>query len=330
VRKVKVSVLIAVAVVIAVALACVGAYFLTAPTPVQPKRLSIGTAKVGAVFYVVGAGIADLVNRYVPGVEMTAVSTGGSTDNVNLMRKGDLDMALIAGDTVYMAYYGKGVWSGSPYTKLRLLAIGWPASIGFMTLKNKGITTMKDLEGKKVHVGAPGSGIAVQAQQLLEAYGLWKSITPVYATYEEGYGMLKAGQVDAVVVPGPPPASAVLQFCATPGVDPYIIPCDDWVIDKLNEAFGGVKVWMPSYIEPGTYEKINYRVMHPAVPALLCVPEDFPSDLAYKILSAIFTHKNELEKVHPAAKYLTIDPSYAPIPWHPAALKYYEDVLKKK
>ncbi|MCX7839878.1 MAG: hypothetical protein N2559_10570, partial [Anaerolineae bacterium] len=66
------------------------------PTLSGTRRLSVGTGAVGGVFYVYGGGIASVLSKNVPGLQVTAESTAGSVDNLKLLnaKRGDLALAF--------------------------------------------------------------------------------------------------------------------------------------------------------------------------------------------------------------------------------------------
>lgn len=91
----------------------------------------------------------------------------------------------------------------------------YPETIQFVTTQDKGIKTIADLKGKKVAVGASGSGAEANARQILEAYGItYNDIDVQYLSFGEAVDALKDGNVDAgVVVAGFPTATVQDLLC---------------------------------------------------------------------------------------------------------------------
>ena len=48
----------------------------------QQNRISITTGGTGGVYYPLGGGMANILSKYVPGLQATAEVTGGSVDNL--------------------------------------------------------------------------------------------------------------------------------------------------------------------------------------------------------------------------------------------------------
>ena len=84
-----------------------GAAFLaTLPAPVhdagaQAVKVRLGTATPGGGFPVYGAAFIEAVRRVDPGLEIEAINTKGSTENVPMLEAGTLDIALVQGEVVH-------------------------------------------------------------------------------------------------------------------------------------------------------------------------------------------------------------------------------------
>src|SRR4029079_17576165 len=63
----------------------------------KTTRLSIGTGGTGGVYYPLGGGLAAIISKYVPGVEATAEVTAGSIANLQLIGRGECDVAFTIG-----------------------------------------------------------------------------------------------------------------------------------------------------------------------------------------------------------------------------------------
>ncbi len=71
------------------ALLVAAAVLAAAPGVAQEKiNLSIATGGTGGVYYPLGGGMANVLSKYVPGMQATAEVTGGSVDNLKLIGTG--------------------------------------------------------------------------------------------------------------------------------------------------------------------------------------------------------------------------------------------------
>ncbi|MDR7570631.1 MAG: TAXI family TRAP transporter solute-binding subunit, partial [Armatimonadota bacterium] len=125
----------------------------------QPRRfINIATGGTAGVYFPLGSALARMWTERVPGVQATAQATGASVANIRLISRGDVEVAFAQNDIVYYAYHGVEMFSRDPQTRLRGMAMLYPETVQVVTLQGKGIRSIEDLVGKRVAVGAPGSG----------------------------------------------------------------------------------------------------------------------------------------------------------------------------
>ncbi len=289
------------------------------------RRISIATGGTGGVYFVLGGGLARMISQYIPGVQATAEVTSASVDNMRLIGAKRADIAFTLNDTAYDAWRGIGEFRGSPIP-IRVLAPIYDNYNHLVTLEGTGIHTVADLRGKRVSVGAPGSGTEVTALRILRAAG----IDPDRDIRKERLGVapsadaLRDRKIDAFFWSGGLPTPAVLDLASSPGIRIRIVPLDT-VLDALRKEHG------PLYAR-GVISRIVYPGMDQNVPTivvanLLVVHRDFPEDLAYEITKLIFERKRELETVHAEAKNISLlrITGRTPIPFHPGAARYYRE-----
>ena len=60
----------------------------------QTARISISTGGTGGVYYPLGGGMANILSKYVPGLQATAEVTGGSVDNLKLLGAGKAEVGF--------------------------------------------------------------------------------------------------------------------------------------------------------------------------------------------------------------------------------------------
>ena len=148
---------------LAALLVCPVAMPYAAQTAQASEFITMGTGGITGVYYPVGGAICRLVNKGSKehGIRCTVESTGASVFNVNAIRSGDLSMGIVQTDTQYYAYTGTGpeqFVNAGPDTKMRALFSLYAEAFTVMARDDANITTFKDLEGKRVNIGDPGSG----------------------------------------------------------------------------------------------------------------------------------------------------------------------------
>ena len=296
------------------------------PTPtttfVTPFKIRIFTGGTGGVYYPLGSAMAELMNRYSGGViTATAVTSGASVSNARALGAGDAEFALIQNDIAYYATAGIYMFNGSAVTNIRGVVSLYPEYIHIIVRADSGIKDLYGLTGKRVAVGAPGSGAAVEAEILLRGAGIWDKLTPQYLDYNQAAEALKLGQVDGIVICTGIGTSAVVQLGTTTPIKLLSIPSD--VAQKLMQQY---KFFVPGVIPAGAYPGQTEAAETLAVMAIVVARSDIPEGVVYKFLEVMFDHLDELKKAHARAGDISLENALKgmSVPLHPGAIKFYE------
>jgi TRAP transporter TAXI family solute receptor len=137
----------------------------------QGQRISITTGGTGGVYYPLGGGMANVLSKYVPGLQATAEVTGGSVDNLKLIGAGKSEVGFTMVDAALDAAHGVDKFKDGKIAT-RTLMVLYPNRMQVVTIEGTGINKMSDLKGKRVSTGSPGSGVEVISLRVLEAMGL--------------------------------------------------------------------------------------------------------------------------------------------------------------
>ena len=288
------------------------------------EQLSIATGGTGGVYYPMGGGLAEIINKHVEGYAATAEVTGASVENLGLIATGDADLAIALADTVQQAYTGTGRFEGQQIANTRALASMYANMVQIVTMADSGIDGIEDLVGKRVSVGAPGSGTEVNAQTLLAANGItFEQFDAQRLNFNETADALKNGDIDAGFWSVGAPTSSILNLATTDAI--RVIGLTDAQIDAARAADPTfARLPLPA----GMYAGVDAEVPTVGVPNVLVVNADMSDDLAYAITKAMFDNIAELQAVHPAANETTVEftMNATPVPLHPGALRYYEEI----
>src|SRR4051812_35677604 len=291
----------------------------------QNRTISIGTGGTGGVYYPLGGAIANVLTKNLPGLQATAEVTGGSVDNLKLIASGQSELGFSMADAALDAFNGQDKFRAK--VPLRTLLVLYPNRMHVVTVEGAGIEKMSDLKGKRVSTGSPGSATEVMAFRVIEAAALDKDkdMKRERLSVAESVNALKDRKIDAFFWVGGLPTAAVTDLGATPGVKIKMIDHSE-VVDKMNAKYGNL--YVTDVIPPKTYPGQDKENKISTVWNILVSNEKLPDDMAYNIIKLIFDQKPELVAVHQEAA--NIDYKYqqkgnSPIPWHPGAVKYFQE-----
>lgn len=288
------------------------------------QQLSIATGGTGGTYYPLGGGLAEMINNHIEGASAVAEVTGASVENMGLVWRGDSDLALALADTVYQAHNGTGDFEGRQLDNIRALASVYPNAVQLVSLADSGVETLQDLKGKRVSVGAPGSGTELNARALLEANGIsYDDFDPRRLNFNETADAIRDGDIEAGFWSVGPPTSSILNLATTRDI--HLIPLSDEEVANAREA---EPVFAPYRLRAGLYDGMDDAVQTIGIPNVLAVSSEMDDELAYQITKILFENTDELIAVHPAANDTTVEFSIdsTPIPFHAGALRYYEEI----
>lgn len=296
---------------------------VTLPVAAQ-TQLSIATGGTGGVYYPMGGGLAEIINNRIDGYSATAEVTGASVENMGLIATGDADLAIALADTVEQAYSGTGRFEGQQLPMVRGLASMYANMVQIVALDSSGVTSLSDLRGRRVSVGAPGSGTEVNAEQILTANGIsYDDIDEQRLNFNETADALANGDIDVGFWSVGAPTSSILNLATTQSI--HVIPLTE---DEMTAAIGANPVFARTQLAGGTYTGVDEAVAVVGVPNVLVVSAEMDDDLAYAITKAMFDNIADLQAVHPAANETTVEFTLnaTPVPLHPGAIRYFEEI----
>lgn len=278
------------------------------------------TGGTSGTYYPLGGEIAKIITDET-GIQVDAQSSNASADNVIALANGEAELAFVQTDVVAHAVEGVHSFEGKAVSGVMALGSLYPETVQIVVLADSDIQSVEDLKGKKVSVGAPGSGTYVNALQILEAHGLtMDDIDAQNLDFGESTDGIQDGLIDAAFITAGTPTGAVEGLAATHKV--RILPIEQDKIDALIEKY---PFYAEDVVPAGTYG-LEEDVKTVAVMAMIAVNENLSEDDVYNITKAIFENVDQL--THDKAKFISIDSALdgVGIPLHPGAEKYYKEV----
>ncbi len=308
--------------------AALAAFCVVASAQAAERIVTIGTAGVTGVYYPAGGAICRLVNRgrKEHGIRCGVESTGGSINNLEAIRKHDLALGVVQSDLLYHAYNGDEIFSDVGADKdLRVLFSLHSEPFTVVTRKDAKIKDFDDLKGKRVDLGAPGSGMRATMEELMVRKG-WNNKTfsgVVDLKSNDQAEALCNGTIDAMIYAGGHPNGAMQQVTSA---------CDTKIVDVTGPVIDAMISENPFYaraiIPANMYKGNTQDVRTFGVKAILVASKDLDDDAAYQIVKAVFDNLDNFKTLHPVfatldANHMVMDANLAVM--HPGALKYFRE-----
>ena len=289
-----------------------------------PIFVNIGTGSPGGTYYPVGSGMAAIWNRVIPDMRAAAQSTGGTRQNIQLIGTGDCEAGFTDG-LYYFAFNGMRDYQGNAQSFLRGLAPLYPEPIHFIAAAGSGITSVKDIKGKRIAIGAVGSGIEMTARALLkDVLGIDpdKDIRAQNLGMGESASALADKNIDAAFMMGGVGSAAVVEVLTMR--NGYLVALENDVVAGLNKV-------LPYYtafaIPADSYAGQTEPLKTSATWNILSVHEKLDTDAVYAMTKALFDNKADLVNVATVMRFMEADRvGVIQIPLHPGAEKYFKEV----
>ncbi|MGE5593089.1 MAG: TAXI family TRAP transporter solute-binding subunit [Betaproteobacteria bacterium] len=287
------------------------------------ERYAYSASNPGGTWYTMIGGLIKLLNEKLPPeIRVDMVASGGSVQNTRRLATGEADLTMSYSSHLWECWNGKGIMEGRPSDSPRIMFEIYRSDHYFVTLANKGIKTLEDLEGKRVVLGSPGSGTSDNSRLTLRTLGI-KAIESELA-FDEAARALQDGKVDAIGMSGSP-AAGVVELAATRDI--YIIPFTDEQLDKI---IAQAPFFSKGYMKANTYKGQTKDVPCFMFSVYQVASKSVPEDVVYQMMKIIFSPegKKYLADVHPQWKPMGNDPEAVKllgIPYHPGAERFWKE-----
>ena len=285
-------------------------------------KMTMGTGGSTGTYY----GYGSILGQYFKnkaGIDVTVVSTDGSKANIQGIAAGDYQLGTVQSDVMAYAWEGsRSFESTGKVDSFRVVAGLYAEAVQLITM-DPNIKSVKDLAGKSVSIGAPGSGVYFNAVDVLAAAGLSENdISAQYQSFGDGTDALKDGKIDAAFIVAGAPTPAITELCTTNSA--YLVPIDGDVADAMMAS---CPFYTTYTIPAGTYPGQDADVTTVTVKATLIVSANAKEDDVYKLTKTLFDNMADIAKEHGKGAELSLDNATSGMtaPFHKGAAKYYAE-----
>ncbi|MFP1643544.1 TAXI family TRAP transporter solute-binding subunit [Pontitalea aquivivens] len=300
-----------------------GAALSVAPLAAQAEQfINILTGGTSGVYYPLGVALSKVYADGIEGARTQVQATKASVENLNLLQQGKGELGLALGDSVKFAWEGnEDVGFKAPLDKLRGIAAVYPNYIQIAASAESGVTSLADLAGKGLSVGAAKSGTELNARAILEAAGMgYADLGKVeYLPFAESVELMKNRQLDATLQSAGLGVASLKDLGTSQAIEIVSIPAE--IAEKLGAPY------VAATIPAGTYQGQDEDVPTVAVVNFLVTHDGVDEETAYQMTKLLFENLETLAAAHNAAAAIDLQKAIEgmPIPLHPGAERYYRE-----
>ena len=292
-------------------------------SPRQATYITILTGSTSGVYYPLGVGLSQIFRAAVPEATVSVQATAASAENLHLLQAERGEFAFTLGDVLFDAWQGReAAGFKAPLGKLRLVAGIYSNYVQIVANAETGVATLGDLKGRRISVGAPGSGTELNARAIVRAAGLsYGDFSKVeYLPFGESVDLIKNRQLDITLQSAGLGVASLRDLAASVRI--VMVPIPPEVVRAV-----GNPVYQPGVIPAGTYEGQDAPVDTATIQNFLVTHEGVPDDQVYRMTKAMFERLDQLVASHVSAKEITRERAVKslPVPLHPGAAAYYRE-----
>jgi TRAP transporter TAXI family solute receptor len=314
-----------------------GAGLLAAPSLAlsqQQRSYILATATIGGTYYPVGVALATMVKLRLQGsrgIDMSAISSAGSGENIRLMRENQAQFSILQGLFGIYARDGSGpIQQQGPQANIRSICTLWGNTEHFLqraTLAPTGtIADLAQLRGRRFAIGARNSGTEFSNRFIFANLGI--NPDAHFEVTFQGFGpsaeALLAGQIDGTNPGGGVPVPAVTQVFARAASDFKLL---EFTAEQARQADGGQGLYVPRVIPANSYPNQQRPLNVVTQPNFLAVNANVSEADVYDVTKAIFENLPFLNAIHAATREINLQEALNGIvnPVHPGAARYYAE-----
>jgi len=186
--------------------------------PMPPRILTMATGPEGGAYSEFGKRYQEILAR--DGIELRLLPTAGALENLALLRDRQ--------SNVEVGFLQSGITSGKESPDLVSLGTTFYEPLWFFSRTEYLRRGIQALRGKKISIGADGSGSRELALKLLKRNGIDQGFAELLSlTPQEAGEKLILGEIDAAIMLTSWDAPIVQQLLAAKGIEPANFPRTD-------------------------------------------------------------------------------------------------------
>ncbi len=325
----KIKKLLVVVMILSLVFTAVGCSSANESKEVEKQFVTIVTGSTGGTYYPVGTIFATLWNDKIGdlGVVASAQSSGGSVENLNMLKNGEAQLGIAMANLTLFAYNGEGKFKDNQFEDVRFITALWPDVTQFVVTENSKINSFADIKGNSFNVGGAGSGTEYSTNLILDILMDYDSedFKAEHLGYFEASSAMQNGQLDGMNAEGGIPTSAVSEIAASKTAV-KILEFTDEEYQKIHD----VAPYYGQFIIPANlYTGVDKDIETIGIMSALITSASVDEELVYRLTKTIFENYEDISTAHRALENVVLEQALnglPPVPLHSGAVRYYQEM----
>jgi TRAP transporter TAXI family solute receptor len=285
--------------------------------PQAPVVVRLATGAPGGGFYPFGVALADTFNKTLDNVRIQHQPSGGAVANLGAIQRGEADVAFAFADVAYLAYIGRLDSAQAPFDQMRAIAVLQLTPVQLVARAGSHIESVTDLRGRRVAMGPDGSGTALTARLIMDAFGVPSDqVRSEYLEFRTAGIRLMEGSLDAMFDNA---------FYAESAADALrsgarLVTIQGRPVDRLSRQYPFLRT---TVVPQDTYPEVE-ATQTIGVDSLLICRRTLDPSVVHRLTAALFKALPSFSTAQRRFAELDQAPA-APIPLHEGAARYYRE-----
>ena len=291
--------------------------------------ITMSTASTGGGWYPAGSNLAQLWNEKIPNIKANSQASKGSVQNVDLLRKKDVNLCWMQNNIAGQSFHGTGRFKDRPHKNFRMMMVMFPSQYHFLVSKKSGINKITDIKGKKFIPGRPGSGNISSSKAIFGTFGFgYDDFKVDYAGQTEAVQAVQDGKVDGTYLVGGAPLGPLSAALFTAGDRLRLLSMTDAERKAVNSNHPWIVPFLLTRNHYSTLPSEGVKTLGHS--AFIMTRADMPEDVIYTIVKTTYENMKSLRSVNKVFNNMTIDdlPNALglKVPLHPGSIKYFKEI----
>lgn len=290
----------------------------------KEQQLTIAVGYRGGVAEDIGRALATSFQGSIPGLRVETRTARGVDGNLDALKSGQADLAFVDAEGAYVAYRQEKT-GGQTAQRVRAIAMLYPTAVQIFVKRDLNLSSIAQLRGRRVIVGAPDDYADKATRLILDSYGLnYDAVHPLFIWGTKAREALQSGEADALVFYTPFRSQTITDV--SDNLDLDLLSVNHVNIGQMQSASERNHFLKTITIPRSTYSGQARDVLTIGDEILLLCRAELDEPLVTALTQTLFDSVPVLVQAHPAAG--TIDVERGPntsVPLHPGAARYYRE-----
>lgn len=288
----------------------------------EVEILSLFATDSSSSYYAYNVGIANAISTIHPEIQLSVVETGGSSDNMQRLAKGEGKMALGTSPSDYQTYLGEGDFKDIKNENIRALWYFVPSPFNFIVSSSSGVNSFEDLSGKEFSFGGSGTSTEKVTTAVFDVLGI--APKSYHGSMSDAQAAFADRQIVGLTKSGSPPDSYVQKVASEQDIK--LLGLTEDQVKTIQEKLPYIGI---GTISAGSYKGVDTDIKTVQFMMSILLDHSVSQETGYKMWDAMWSEEGKKIWLNSFTAATNVDiPSLtleSAIPLHAGTVQYLKE-----